>query len=211
MAQLTPPRARERFKERLILSFGLLRKPLKLFCELCGKFIPSDMPWTCGYCDTDNHKTTRFSFLYKCQRCKQPAKSLQCPHCDQILFLDGSQNSSHPAHKILTAALSASDEEKHIELARQREERKAELEHKIVVTRLNADLVNLKTATRPQKKKSALETLEENFSEHDAHVMAVHKIVKREKEANAKKYADDPELRDLADESVKNWASKVAG
>jgi len=100
------------------------------------------------------------------------------------------------------------EDEARLRKARLQEERKADLEHEIVVTRLNAELAALKKTLEPPKKKLAHEALEENFSEHDAHVMAAHKIAKREKEENKRKYADDPELLARADASVDNWLER---
>jgi hypothetical protein len=209
MAQITLLEARMRFKERLFLSLGMRRKPLKLFCEHCGKFIPSDMPWRCGFCDTENYKTKLYSFLYKCGRCKQPPKSFICPHCEKRLPLAKKSSDQHPARKIQGFVNIDSAADRQAIQVRDRNLRKQELEHDIVMTRLNAELNLLKKQTEPKKEKTPLENLEQSFSEHDAHVMAVHKIVKREKEANAKEFANDAELREMADESVDDWAAKI--
>lgn len=208
MAQLTPTQARNRFQERLFLTLGLGRKPLRLFCEHCGKYIPSDMPWTCGFCDMDNEKTTRFSFLYKCQRCKQPPICLQCPHCSSFLFFGKNHDAKHSARSVKSVAVPESEVQRRAQLLQSREDRKAELEHEIVVTRLDAELKMLKRAIEPKKTKSALESLEESYSDEQIQMMGVHKIVKREKEANAASYANDPELLERADQTLTGWAIK---
>jgi hypothetical protein len=207
MGQLTPPQARRIFQDRLVFTLGLRRKPLRLFCEHCGMFIPSDLMWLCGYCNHENVRTKLYSFLYKCQKCKQPPKALVCPHCEKIIFIDGSKDGRHAARKAGAMPIDTEDEAR-LRKARLQEERKADLEHEIVVTRLNAELAALKKTLEPPKKKLAHEALEENFSEHDAHVMAAHKIAKREKEENKRKYADDPELLARADASVDNWLER---
>lgn len=80
-------KARQKYKERLIFTLGIRRKPFRLFCEHCGKFIPSDMQWKCGVCDYENLQTYLNSFLNKCKNCKTPPKSFLCPHCNGMMFL----------------------------------------------------------------------------------------------------------------------------
>jgi len=90
-------KARKKFKTRLI--FGLALKPLRLFCAHCGKYVPSDREWFCGYCDRKNERTKLYSFLRKCQHCKRFPKAYICPHsgCEHLNFLDKIEDIRHPA------------------------------------------------------------------------------------------------------------------
>ena len=212
MRQLTPSIARRRFKERLIFTLGLRRKPLNLFCEHCGKFIPSDMEWVCGYCNIKNTRTKRYSFLYKCERCKHPPKSFHCPHCDGIIFFDKKRDRKHPARnshqQISEPTATEKAEQARAKKLHDREERKSELEYKIVCARLDTELATIKKHHEMLKKKSPAQALEQDFLEHDAHFMAVHKIAKRSLEVYEKEFASDPELLDMGKLSVKKWQEK---
>jgi hypothetical protein len=212
MAKFNPLDARPHFKSRMFLTLGLRRKPIQLSCEHCGKLTASDMEWVCGFCDVENHRTKLYSFLFKCEQCKQPPKCLQCPHCKTVMFFGKSRDTRHTARKTQSPTSPETEEQIQAKRAREREDSKAQVEHEITLTRLNAELTKLKKSIEDTmesgKKKTPHESLEESFTEHDAQVMAAYKIAKREKEANQKKYADDPELLEMANESIQDWLEK---
>src|ERR1041385_8201165 len=93
--KINPLKARGIYKGRLLL--GMVLKPLRLFCDHCDKYIPSDMEWRCGYCNEENRATRLYSFLNKCQKCKRSPKAVVCPHCQKINFLDKERVGTHPA------------------------------------------------------------------------------------------------------------------
>jgi hypothetical protein len=208
MNQLTPSEARLRFRERLVFTLGLRRKPIRLFCEHCGKFIPSDMPWVCGYCDCQNERNNRFSFLHKCERCKRPPNSLTCPHCSEAIYFGQNKDGLHPARGIAPVKIDGFEE---IESAKKHEKRKTTYIRRIELARLDAEFTSLKKSLTPSKEESEHESLEKDFAKHDARTMAVHRILKREKESNAKRYADDDDMRKMADDSVQDWAMGKIG
>jgi hypothetical protein len=72
--------------------------PLRWYCPSCGKLIHAKMSWRCGYCD---HVSNDSSFLDCCgnANCRTPPKSLECPHCDRLLFLDRDNDGQHPARR----------------------------------------------------------------------------------------------------------------
>lgn len=53
-------------------------------CHNCAKRLESDVEWTCGSCDRDNHAR---SFLDKCAHCKAKPKAFECYHCGESTFL----------------------------------------------------------------------------------------------------------------------------
>src|SRR5437016_4524018 len=59
--KINPLKARSKFKARLL--FGMVLKPLRLFCQHCDKYMPSDMEWRCAYCGHHNEGTKIYSFL----------------------------------------------------------------------------------------------------------------------------------------------------
>ena len=95
--KITSLKARRLFRRRLV--FGLILKPLRLFCDHCDKYVPSNMEWVCGHCNEPNLVTKYYSFLNKCYNCKRAPKSYVCPHCGEVNFLDKDRDDSHPARK----------------------------------------------------------------------------------------------------------------
>src|SRR5258708_5258030 len=94
-------KARKKYKQRLL--FGLAVKTLGPLFRDCGKYIPSDLEWKCGYCDAENHRTKLYSFLRKCRHCKRPPKAMQCPHCSQPNYLDKDRDPRHAARALSLA------------------------------------------------------------------------------------------------------------
>jgi hypothetical protein len=206
---LTPTAVRLRFRERQILTFGLRRKPLKLFCEHCGKFIPSDMEWVCGYCNLRNVRTKLYSFLNKCEQCKRVPKSFHCPHCNATMFFDGPRDDRHPArNNVAPPCPPETEEQAKAKKLLERGERKAELEYEIVCAKLDNDLAALLKQREMYKSKTPDQALEEDFLKDDAQFMGVHKIASEKIKMYEKLYADDPELLEMATLSVKKWRSK---
>lgn len=205
MARRIPTlKAKTHYKQRLL--FGMVLKPLRLFCDHCDKYVPSDMSWRCSHCRHENERTRIHSFLNKCRNCKRSPKSYACPHCGQLNFLDTDQEAAHPALPVGSQppppapAVDAQEQ-----MLRKRAEQKATLEHKIVIARLDAELRGIKESVDFKKEKSARERLEKSFNDHDAHMMGAHKLAQEQRRKNAETYNDDPELRGMADESVQHW------
>lgn len=208
-ARILNVEARGRFKQRLI--FGFIFKPLRLFCDHCDRYVPSDLVWQCGHCDHTNTWSQFYSFLHKCQKCKRAPRSYGCPHCEKINFLDSTRSGSHPARKPPTvhtevplpseaAKDSVSERRK-----REYEERKEEIERAIVLEALNAKLTQLKASSEFRKQKTAREKLEESFNEHSAHVMGARIIAREQRVKNAETYKADPDLLSMANEAVDHW------
>ncbi|HWA85283.1 MAG TPA: zinc ribbon domain-containing protein [Opitutus sp.] len=183
-------------------------KPLRLFCEHCDKYVPSDMPWQCSHCNFENDRTRYYSFLNKCQECKRPPKSYVCPHCGTVNFLDKDQDSAHPARKSTRCVLPEPVIDLREEKQRQHEDQKQDLVREIEITKLNARLAQLKASPEFQKELNAREKLEKSFSEHDAHVMGVYMIEKEQRAKHAERHKDDPEMLEKANESLGMWVEK---
>jgi hypothetical protein len=82
------------------LSYWCVSEPIRMFCAHCGKYSPSNIDWTCGYCGTGN-KGADHSFLGKCDTCKRPPPGFKCPHgCGRGIFAENDDGSrSHWAYK----------------------------------------------------------------------------------------------------------------
>jgi hypothetical protein len=207
MARIIPNQeARLNYKQRLFLGFVL--KPLRLFCESCDTCVPSNMVWCCAYCGAENTKTRLYSFLNKCEHCKRSPKSYACPQCASINYLDEDSDGTMPARstakpsEIPTQTVEeelSPEEMKH----REHEEKKADIAREMELLGLNAKLVQMKESLAAPK--TARERLERSFEEHEAHAMAIHAIAKEQRDKNAERYKDDPEMLEMANESLNNW------
>jgi phage FluMu protein Com len=208
--KITALKARRRFKQRLIV--GLVLRPVRLFCDHCDKYVPSDMEWRCGHCNETNRRTKFYSFLNKCQECKRPPKSFICPHCGEVNFLDKDESASHPA--VMTSVPPPPPPETKAEIRarirEKRDEQKETMGHKITMAGLNAELVRLEASTEFLKKKSKMEELEKDWSEFKAHRMGVDEIEERVERMLEKTYPNDPDKREKEMLTLKAWkASKV--
>jgi hypothetical protein len=198
-------KARRKFKQRLF--FGLAVKPLRLFCNHCGKYIPSDSEWRCGYCDTENLRTKLYSFLRKCQQCKRPPKAFICPHCKEPNFLDKKRDATHAAWNIRTVvpAVVANAEELRSWRKQGREDEKSGLQHEIEIAKLNAELIMVKKSVEFKEKKSIKESLEESLTEFEANTMGARMAAKNRRELYAKEVNNDPDLLRDYDEMLQAW------
>src|SRR4051812_44939813 len=59
---------------------------MKFFCPCCGKFIKSTIPWVCGVCSEENHRTGLSSFLGACEHCKERPRAFQCSWCSGVIY-----------------------------------------------------------------------------------------------------------------------------
>jgi hypothetical protein len=212
MAKCHPLDARLEYQQWHLMTFGLLREPIKVSCDHCGKIILGDMEWVCGYCDAENTSTS-YSFLDKCEVCKQPPKCVECPHCSELNFLVNSRDIRHPARKIRPPHTPETEEAARARKARQRDEAKAEIEHELLMTRLNAELAKLKKSTEQSKvdakNLTPEEILQKKFLEDRAFARGIYRIAKQAREENQKQFADDPEFLEMEDEWLTSWVEDL--
>jgi hypothetical protein len=101
-----------------------------------------------------------------------------------------------------------SEEAIRVRQTRAREDEKTERTHEVYMARLDAELARLKAQIKSHEPKSSREKLEQSYSDHDSHFMAVHEIRRRERVANQKKYADDSEMFQRSEESLDHWVNQ---
>ena len=200
-------RARKRFKTRLLC--GLFFKPLRLFCTSCGKYVPSDMPWRCGYCDFEHPKVKLFSFLHKCRRCKRAAKSFVCPHCEKIICLDKDQNGTHPARNIGKPLISPTERELRDRKKELQEEEKSDLIHEVEVTDLRRKIARIKQASDNQ---ISIEGIKSRLSEREAYSLGVHMAADEKLEEYKVRFANNPLMLRRGQALVEEFvASEIGG
>jgi ribosomal protein L37E len=194
--------ARQHYKARLLI--GLVFKPLRLFCEHCGKYVASDTEWECGVCNFFNKKTRYYSFLNKCKNCKRSPKAFECPHvgCNNVNFLDDEKDGKHPAKlKGIPAPPVDAEEERRLK----REDRldtKEDLEHRITLAKLNLELKNWE---QPNDNKSPREKLRDLFEQEAAQTIAVHEIADHELALKRQEHKDNPVALQRAEKFINDW------
>jgi hypothetical protein len=204
--KIKPIKARGVFKRRLLFTMGLRR--VRLFCTKCDKYIPGEMEWHCLHCNYDNYSTRVYSFLNKCKQCKRTAQAVICPHCEELNYLDKYMVGTHPASKIkVSDAVQRREAIIQKKRVKQWEERE-EMEHKIQIARMNADLKRMEAAAIPDNPMA--EELEAEWQKRKLREVGVDTIVERELKANAERWKDNLDKRDKFDAAVRSWAEDKA-
>ncbi len=186
--------------------------PIRLFCPHCGKYISSHMEWVCGRaCETVNGRTwfekVFYTFLNRCKRCKQPPKTLQCPHahCQALLPLGNTDTEDyHPAQKFLPGAPEETDEEVLARLRKERERRQEEIQ----VTKLNRELAKEKaqlTKEQGTRERTTEERAQQDLEKKLGWQTAVHRVANREKDKLKKELNGDPALKRRLRNAVDHW------
>ena len=157
--------ARARFRVRMVLG-GKLFRPLRLFCDHCDKYVPSDMVWECAHCDYVNAFTNIFSFLNRCSRCKRVPRAYCCPHCDRVNFLDGARGGDYAAKQYVQPGAKepevAPPDPREIR-SQNHEDEKTEMLRKIEIGLLKRKLTQIEASFEFQKERTHQEKLRERF------------------------------------------------
>ena len=142
--------------------FLLIDRQVNAFlCTSCGKSVPQDLVWICGYCNSRIRGIGTYHF-FRCERqdCKRDAPGYQCHHCGQtIWFVDG--HFGHCAHAYIEPLPGETPEETH---ARQI----AELERELELRSLRNKVVAVELSTpkpKPQKQTHIERVIEEILSQ----------------------------------------------
>jgi hypothetical protein len=186
------------------LLFLLLdKRAIGIRCNRCLKYIATNTPWVCGFCQATNQRVDDFPFVYRCEHCGAEPKAYKCHHCGELVFLSEDRLGQNYARCVSTPVEDVSK----VEISLQDRE-KRRMEHELLMTRLTAELNDAKRKVEPPKKVGPLEKLEEDFSIHHTRVMGAREIARREKAANAEKYKDDPAGLKDANDAVDDWLSR---
>ena len=216
--KINPLKARSKFKARLL--FGMLLKPLRLFCQHCDKYMPSDLQWRCAYCKHNNESTKIYSFLNKCQNCKRSPKSVMCPNCKEVNFLDKDRDGSHPAKPVLILDEEArallrpgGPTQEQIEAEKRAKERikkseehidtKLERSRQIEIAELDARLAKWKVEAEANSSDAILNKLRKDGERHVIHNMGVQIVAK---ELTEKYRQVAPEMTKQNEDAIQQWA-----
>ena len=205
MSTVTPMRAREAFKQRTRSLLGLQPEPIELLCDYCGKFVPSDMKWRCGYCDHENHRTEVYSFLDKCQACDREPKAFVCPNCGETNFLDADKDGAQPARKLVERPKPAPQEDPKAKKRREHESRKEELEREIELAKLTSALAQAKAAGETKKDPTVQERMKEEIRRYLERFMGSHMAAKELWAEFAERFKGDPETMEMVNEAIQRY------
>lgn len=180
--------------------------PLRMFCEShrCGKYIPSDAVWICGYCDRTNNKTKLYPFVFCCEECKQAPPAVVCPYCKAAVLLELPERLDRVA-RIARQVVPSIDLESEGEKAHRQE--KMKLERDIEIAALNKRLALLKASPEFKQEVSAHEKLEKEFSEFSAATMGVRMLEREQRLKIHEECRDNPDLdhREMRELTVDAW------
>lgn len=184
------------------------RPPIKCFCGECGKYIPSDMEWQCGFCDTENKNTDYCSFLNKCQNCEKQPDAFQCPHCRTLIFIQNCVSIRNFAVKF-GEPLVVDKEEQVKALQTSRLEQKEELTFEIEIAALNRQLAALK-AENGQNKNGRWDGLRNDFEEEVGMAAEVERLYAEEleKAGSNPAYTSNPERLKNYRRALEHWRDK---
>jgi len=180
---------------------------VKIFCSHCGKYIPNDMDWRCGYCDAINTNRRYHPVFSECQTCKRETLAYTCTHCSQIVLFDESEDRNHPARQYV-ADRREMPRDLLQEKMRVHDLKKTDLEHEIEIEQLKMKLVRIKASTEFKQEVTAQEKLRKKFSEQETHVLGALLLAKEERAKNAEQYKDDPELLEMKELALRAFLSE---
>jgi hypothetical protein len=181
--------ARERYRELLLLGHAFLpTSPMILLCDHCKKDVDSDMPWQCGNCNHENQGKRWYSFCKECKGCKKGVKSYSCPHCKEVNHFHKSRDSSRPAMVKI----------------RQTETQPVIPIPNPEVERLKQELESLK-AELEKKRESPLK---QEYAKHESRLLELQRLRLTMRKRYRKKFKNDPEMLELADETVDLFVEK---
>jgi hypothetical protein len=183
--------------------FVLEKRPIKIRCPHCRKYIVTNTPWVCGACGKKNVRTDDFPFIFRCEHedCGVEPAAYECHHrdCKKLIFLTEDERRTNIA--------CCSDEKKE---RRGRDERAAKVRtdkekiedkaNELGVADLDAKLKEIRAKSEGPKIKTLAEQKREAFdSGYDA-AMGVRAHARKRRAEAAEEFKDDPEsLKDAND------------
>jgi len=185
------------------LNFYVLEKRgIRIRCPHCTKYIATNVPWICGFCEKRNDNIDAFPFIHRCEHCSAEPRSYKCHHrnCGKLIFLTDDHLEENFARCVSTPIPDETEAETNLQA---REKRK--MEHELIMAELSAKLNLVKEKSEFMKKKSPRAKKEESFESFHGGVMAAREIAREKKTAIADKYKDDPEMLQWSTEAVDEW------
>lgn len=177
-----------------ILKTAVFKSPTRLFCEDCGKYVPSTMPWVCPYCGTVHSDVRLHSFLYKCKGCQRRSEGVECPHCKTIWTFSSEGDVRFVAKRAPEALPVTKPSETEQEKRRREHSEKMEnlrFEHE--ERKLAAEMKQYEERIAPRSANDYQKMAEEIMRGH-SRLFALHEMASFFRKHWAEKHKDDPDL-----------------
>lgn len=185
------------------IYFHLLEnRVIGIRCPHCSKYIATNTPWVCGFCQKENRSVDLFPFVHRCEHCGAEPKAYRCHHriCGKVIFLTNDElEDNHATCRNSLPSAPSSDP------TADRKEAKEALSHEIEMADLASKLDHIKQRTALGKKKTPNEEIEESFIKHHARVMGSQEFARRQRAVFAEQFKDDPEMLKCANDSLEQW------
>lgn len=206
MARVQMIDARREFQKRMAL--GMVVRPLRMFCTECGKYIPSDLEWKCGFCNFKNYRVRLNSFLRKCQGCKRAPHAIVCPHCQELNFLMKYAIGDHPARVVEGFILPVDPDLLRMQRKNEREFAKSEALHEKEMAEIHRDTTRIKNSPELRPKKSRQEEIEEDLLESEAAVFGHEAAAEKRALYYKEQFPKNSQSRRRAMDFLKKWRRK---
>jgi hypothetical protein len=209
------------------------RRPVRLFCPSCGKYVPGNLPWFCGRCNSENRapkhddgllassRHVRHSFLHKCKACGAKPVAFHCQHCTEAFVLDRTWMDADKREVERLAAYmiqGAPPQPESREKVKERQVLHVEnLEHRITVAELETrlaqrkkELDTLRTCREEKPIPTTRERLQQTFDRQHEEFLAVHELARVAQARAEEKYRDDPEMLEMENAVIQQFVEKHA-
>jgi hypothetical protein len=184
--------------------------PFRPFCNHCGKYIPVQTVWKCGFCDAENKNTRTFSFLYKCQHCEAIPKAYRCHHCAEIIYLEADKDDKHCA-----TALKQEPPKEPKPVSEIRREEIETKEFQLATADLDIELARkkreLEESLRRKEPESTAEQLKKSFNEGWNADVEIHSIVHQARQKVREDFPNDSEMVKRVDMYSERWMCERLG
>lgn len=179
-----------------------------LFCPNCRKFIELDAIWRCAFCDQENEVNP---VLFRCEKCHKEPESCVCSHCGGVILLTSDGDSLRPAEIVIKKNEDESSEDARAKKREDHLAKKEQLECDIEITRLAAQLEELKASSIFKQQVSEREdALSKRFNQFEKHTMGVRMLAKKKRQEYEMAYKNDPDLLEQLNEGLDSFIEQEA-
>lgn len=127
---------------------ALERRPIRLRCRSCQRIVSSNTPWICPSCHRSNLNPIEFPFVHKCEnpKCGAEPKTYRCHYsdCQEFIFLTEDEDRIDYAYRVNSPVDTTESDIRALEVKRERENKRDEHVEKMVSTKEELDLVQVR-------------------------------------------------------------------
>ena len=121
------------------------KRPIRLRCPRCRKFIVTNTPWVCGYCRKPNLNPVEFPFVNKCEHleCNLEPKTYRCHLCNEFIYLTPDKDQINYAYRFNSPADTTKADKAAKALKEERERKRDDHREKMISKGEELDLVKI--------------------------------------------------------------------